>query len=293
MARIRIIGSVSETVDARSILVAAPSEQVGLVVERLLKAAGLEPLSYRDASAIAVGPVISDLVARSSGAIAVVPSAGLSPNVAFEVGMAVGAGLPVVVLQLVGKDDPPGPVPADLRSLYQVRWDPSEDPSPALAARLHDLFTVGSPSPSSAPRVVREDLVREFADQTERRVVAALAPVAESVLAHGPGNTVGVPDLAAWIGELPNWANPVLVEVKGRDLSGRSRERAVEQLRAYMAEGRVSLGLVVVPGAHEAEWHSQEGTAIAVLGLETLERLSRHEVVGLLVRGRNLVAHEG
>lgn len=279
----------------RTIFVAAPSEHGAHLAQQLLRAADLEPASVLGpkSDAALTGETLGDQVASASGVLGVVTAAGLSPKVAYEVGLAAGLGLPVVILQLVGKDDRPREVPADLRSLFQVRWDPAQPPNRSLVARLHDLFVVDMPSPSIAPRVRVEEGSRRFADETERRVAAALAAVAESVVAEGPGNTIGIPDLAAWVPELPNWANPVLIEVKGRDLSGRGHGAAIQRLRAYMAESRIALGLVVVPGPHEAEWHSEEGTAIAVLGIDTLEQLSREDVLGVLSRGRNIVVHGG
>ncbi|ROR91965.1 hypothetical protein [Nocardioides aurantiacus] len=278
--------------DARQIFVAAASEQDLVNAQRLLRAAGLRPGGFGSSdNAGVIGEAAVDLLSRSSGALAVVSSRGLTSNVAFEIGMAAGAGLPVVVLQLVDKNDPPYELPTDLRSIFQVRWDPAEAPSQSLAARLHDLFMVKSPRVDTVPHVGSEENRRPFADEAERRVATALAPIAESVVPQGPGNAVGVPDLAAWVEDLPNWANPVLVEVKARDLTGRGHGRAIAGLRTYMIRGQISLGLVVVPGLHEVEWHSTEGTAIALLGIDTLERMPREEVVALLMRGRNLVAH--
>jgi hypothetical protein len=82
-----------------------------------------------------------------------------------------------------------------------------------------------------------------------------------------------------------------VIEVKARDPSGRSHADAVQQLRAYLNELQLPIGIVLVRGERPPEWSSEKGTAIMLLGVETLAELGRQGVRVLLIRGRNLVAH--
>lgn len=132
---------------------------------------------------------------------------------------------------------------------------------------------------------------RRFADASERRAAEVPASVGAEIAAEGPGNQPGHPDLSAWFSDLPNWANPVIVEVKARDLGGGSHSGAVQQLRGYLHDLGLSIGIVLVPGERSPVWESEEGTAIMLLGVETLAELGPQGARNHLIRARNLIAH--
>jgi hypothetical protein len=97
--------------------------------------------------------------------------------------------------------------------------------------------------------------------------------------------------LSASFPDLPNWANPVVIEVKARDLSGRSHADAVQQLQEHLHTLQLPIRIVLVPGERPPEWASAKGTAILLLGVETLAGLGPRGMRAHLIRARNLVAH--
>jgi len=279
---------------SRSIFVTAESPEDAAVASELLRRCGLEPYSVFD-TPVRYDPATGsfDQITRAAGAVAAIRQAPLPPGVIFELGIGRGLGLPTLILLLIAADDDLPLLPGDLRGLHQVRWDPATEPDSALLARVRALLTVQAAVPAG-PHVARQRLptaARDYSDATERRAAEVLTLVGAQVVAEGPGNQPGRPDLSAWFTDLPNWANPVIIEVRARDPSRRSHADAVRQLRASLHALQLPIGIVLVPGERSPEWASEEGVAIVSIGVETLASIGAQGIRDLLIRGRNLVAH--
>jgi hypothetical protein len=272
---------------------AARPEDAGIASELLLRC-GLEACSVFEMRAPSDPGVGSfEQITRASGAVAAIRGDELSAGVIYELGFAQGLGLPTLVLFLIGADDDVPLLPGDMRGLDQVRWDPANEPDAGLLARVRGLLTAQVTMSGRTP-VQRHRFplpARHFADATERRAAEVLELVGAEVAAEGPGNRPGRPDLSAWFPDLPNWANPVVIEVKGRDLTGRSHADAVQQLQEHLHALQLPIGIVLVPGERPPEWVSANGTAILLLGVETLAELGLRGARAHLIRARNLVAH--
>lgn len=272
---------------------AAHPEDAGIATE-LLHRCGLEARSVFEVQALP-DPAIGSLeqITQASGAVAAIRNGELSPGVIYELGVARGLGLPTLVLFLIGAGDDVPVLPGDMRGLHQVRWDPSAQPSAALLTRLRRLLTVEVDLPSGTPveRPKSSASARRFTNATERRAAEILEFVGAEIAAEGPRNRLGRPDLAAWFPDLPNWANPVIIEVKAGDLPGRSHADSVRQLQGYLDALQLPIGIVLVPGERPPEWASTRDTAILLLGVETLAALGPRGMRDHLIRARNLVAH--
>ena len=280
---------------SRSVFVtAARPEDAGIAAE-LLRRCGLEASSVFEMQAPSDPAAGSaEQITQAGGAVAAIRGGELPPGVIFELGFARGLRLPTLILFLIGADDDIPALPGDVQGLQQVRWDPTSEPSAALLARVRRLLTTEIRlADGVAPIERRRSAVtaRRFADATERRAAEVLELVGAEVAAEGPGNRPGRPDLSAWFPDLPNWANPVIIEVKARDLSGRSHADAVRQLQEYLHALLLPIGIVLVPGERPPEWVSAKGTAILLLGVETLADLGPRGMRAHLTRARNLVAH--
>lgn len=276
------------------VFVTAGLPEDAAIASQLLRRCGLEPHSVFDAH-IFDDPAAGSFeqISKAAGVVAATRGAALPSGVIYELGVGRGLKLPVLILFLVSADDDLPLLPGDLRGLHQVRWDPETEPDSALLARVQSLLTAQAASP---PRglVKRQGppaAMRDYEDATERRAANVLSSVGAHVVPEGPGNRLGRPDLSAWFADLPNWANPVIIEVKARDPSGRSHAGAVPQLRAYLRELQLPIGLVLVPGERSPDWTVEEGVAIVLLGVETLARIGTQGTRELLSRGRNLIAH--
>jgi hypothetical protein len=279
----------------RSVFVtAARPEDAGIAAE-LLRRCGLEASSVFEMQAPS-NPAAGSLeqITQASGAVAAIRGGELAPGVIFELGFARGLGLPTLVLFLIGTNDDIPVLPGDVQGLQQVRWDPTSEPSVALLTRLRRLLTLEITLADGVAPVERrksEPSARRYVDATERRAAEVLELVGAEVAAEGPGNRLGRPDLSAWFPDLPNWANPVVIEVKARDPGGRSHADAVRQLQEYLHALQLPIGIVLVPGERPPEWSAAEGTAILLLGVETLADLGPRGMRAHLARARNLVAH--
>jgi hypothetical protein len=277
-----------------SVFVTAARPEEAAIASELLRHSGLEPHSVFDAALpydTATGSL--EQIARSAGVVAAVRGDVLTPGVIYELGIARGLGLPTLILLLIAADNDMPLLPGDLRGLNQVRWDPGTEPDSTLLARVRALMAVQS-IPTAGLQVAPHrspTAGRDYADATERRAAEVLAQVGAQVVAEGAGNRPGRPDLSAWFADLPNWANPVVIEVKARDPSGRSSTSAVQQLLASLRALQLSIGIVLVPGERPPEWVSGGGVAIVLLGVETLAEIGAQGTRDLLIRGRNLVAH--
>lgn len=210
----------------------------------------------------------------------------------YELGVAHGLGLPTLIVLLIGAEDNLPLLPGGLQGLHQVRWDPAAEPDAALLARIRGLLTAPTTPAAGSPSGRRLQVpTRRYADASERRAAEVLAYVGAEIAAEGPGNQPGRPDLSAWFPDLPNWANPVIIEVKARDPGGGSHSGAVQQLRSYLHALQLPIGIVLVPGDRPPVWESEEGTAIMLLGVETLAGLGPQGARDHLIRARNLITH--
>jgi hypothetical protein len=285
-------GAVNVPAEATPVFVTAASPDDAELAATLLRRCGLQPVSvfepYLD------NDLATDIGARLSKAgsvVAVLSGPELSPGVIYEMGIGRGLGLPTLILFLVARDNDLPQLPGDLRGLHQVRWDPTTEPDANLLARLRALVTVRIAPPTRAVRTRPLAVTRTYSDETERRAAEVLTFVGAHVVTEGPGNRLRRPDLSAWFEDLPNWANPVVIEVKARDPSGRSHASAVEHLRTALHDLGLSIGVVLLPGDHPVEWASGQGTAVASIGVETLAQLGVEGTRYLLMRARNLVTH--
>jgi hypothetical protein len=169
---------------------------------------------------------VEDAIRGSSAVIAIFGAAGPSINTAYEAGLAVGLGKPVISVV-----SPGGPMPSDLRSSLYVQADPSNVEAITLALdnldrlqidRPPELVARGRPLGSYADDLVAE--VRTLESETnagawgqavEKLMVRAIE-ASGAVAATADDPRAGF-DIGVWSDDLDAIAaNPVLVEIKRR-----------------------------------------------------------------------------
>jgi hypothetical protein len=241
------------------------------------------------------------LLDEFSFAVAVLPSSGpdetratARANIFLEAGIALGRGLPLIVLA----EDPDEDLPA-LGGLASNVWTIAGAKDEA-SIRLHlTLFTKvlethsRARDPGPRPEVPAALTVTpSFApirrrDQSlEEEVISLLEAGGAKVESKAGDNRV---DAAALIPGAERVLGPVPIEVKS--LQGRGLPEVVKQLAAYLARSRAMFGLVVYDGPRQ-EADAPSGFPIVALHIDELrERVSDGSLGSTLIYIRNTAVH--
>lgn len=177
-------------------------------------------------------------------------------NTMFEIGVAVGAGKPVLLLMADGTE-----LPVNLQALPQVRV-PLTD-SNAIELHLDLLMRTAKSgfrypiSGSTTPKVVAGTVKPEKRIQSEHSGSAFEAEVAHiieeaggRVLLHPRSEAVAgvkfAPDLLFWLPTRDaEMLNPAVIEVKAPDLSTAQFRETEHQLFSFMQQTGVRTGLII------------------------------------------------
>jgi hypothetical protein len=241
---------------------------------------------------------------KFSFAVAVLPASGpdggsekTPPTIFLEAGIALGRGMPLIVLS----ENPDEDLPV-LGGLARNVWTVTGAKDEANI-RLHlTLFTkVMEPyrrardpgpllePPATAPKTpVAESAVgREQGLQQE--VLHLLRAVGAQVEAEAASSGDPRVDAAALIPGTERVLGPVLIEIKV--LQGRGLPAAVSQLATFLAQSGAAFGLVVYDGPHQQPGPAK-GFPVMAMHIDELREHVRHGSLGsALVHVRNTIAH--
>jgi hypothetical protein len=224
--------------------------------------------------------------------------AAASATIFLEAGIALGRGLPLIVLA----EDPDEDLPV-FGGLASNVWTVANAGDEA-SIRLHlTLFTKvlethGPPGdseplmPASAPLPVMPsaETIGRRARDLEEEVVGLLQACGAQVESEAISSGGDRVDAVALIPGTGHVLGPVLIEVK--TLRGRGLSAAVDQLGAYMVRSRAMSGLVVYDGPSQRAPEPASGFPIAVMHIGELREHVRNGTLGsALVYARNSSAH--
>jgi hypothetical protein len=183
-------------------------------------------------------------------------------NVLFELGFAIGAKLPIV---LIGD---PSELPSDLAPAFAIRAPISDTAALLfqLRAFLDNLKRKNRrtdrarPMRPKRPSRGENKLVKTpgLASELENQLLKALqlSPEISSIVVRPRVEAIGasparyVPDLAIWFTAAPETiGNQAIIELKGSRLLDPEIERAVEQIRVYAQAADIRTGLVLTESA--------------------------------------------
>lgn len=278
----------SDDLDLRVMVSADASADTG-IARRLLSGESISVVTWDEDSTLDLESALNGVNAL----VALVDRRAPSTGVLLEIGAALGRGMPVVLL--LSSAHLSTTLPSRLRELPTVVLAGAEE---AVSRRLTD--TVRSaveavpasrlPTQARASRsYVRQVEAREWADEAERRVAAALANLGARVVGQVPANDRRQVDLAAWIPALPiPHLNPILVEVAGKRPNVQMR---TDHLLRFLRDRDVQIGMLILAEEENPSWVIREGRAIVILSLQGLYDLTPDSLVQLIMDGRNRLAH--
>lgn len=239
---------------------------------------------------------VSERIAASDFVLIVLNGTKSDYRGAFESGLAVGLGKPVLLIQTKVRT-----LPIDY-SLFAVIKTSLHDrdalkfhldlflasPSPpAISAKSKRIKSL-KPSPPSKPR----QSIKSFDSVLEQRVFDAVIAAGGSAISQPPASpdVKYRPDLLAWLGHLdPEYLDPVAIEVTSFGSVERG-DQVDQRLGGFIQSARLKMGLVITdsPVLHREKLLPN----IIWLDVNTFERLALSGQLGAYVRDtRNRIAH--
>ena len=249
-----------------------------------------------------------------SFAVAVLPASGpggtpaeTPATILLEAGIALGRGIPLIVLA----EDPDEDLPA-LGGLASNVWTIG-GAKDAASIRLHlTLFTkvleITEPTRNSVPRHLAPPTVpqrtstaettgrpgeslQERARSLEREVLTLLQAGGAEVESEAVSSGGDRVDAAALIPGTEQILGPVLIEVKA--LRGqRGLSATVDQLTAFLVRSKAMLGLVVYDGPHQTPRPARGFPIVAIMHIDELREHVRQGSLGsALIYARNAAIH--
>lgn len=237
---------------------------------KVLHDLGVRTLNAEDAVAPSKDPVNSTLglIGRADLVCAVLESHPTSAeresriNVLFELGFAIGAKLPIV---LIGD---PSQLPSDLTPEFAIRAPISDTAALSFQLRAfldnlkrekHRAGRALAMRPKKRPRD-QDKLVKTsgIASDLESQLLKALqiSPEISSIVVRPSAEATGgslaryVPDLAIWFTAAPETiGNQAIIELKGSQLRDQEIEHVVEQIRIYAQAADIRTGLILTVNA--------------------------------------------
>jgi hypothetical protein len=229
---------------------------------------------------------------RSDGA----PGAA-SATIFLEAGIALGRGLPLIVLAEDPDEDLPvfGGLASNVWTVVNAKDEASIRLHLTLFTKV--LETHGPPGdsepllPASAASVKPStETIGGRARDLEEAVVGLLRACGAQVESEAISSGGDQVDAVALIPGTEHVLGPVLIEVK--TLRGRGLSAAVDQLGAYVVRSRAMSGLVVYDGPRQGAPGPASGFPIAVMHIDELREHVRDGTLGsALVYNRNSAMH--
>ncbi|EPJ5553695.1 TPA: hypothetical protein ACSQMU_005261 [Pseudomonas aeruginosa] len=237
---------------------------------------------------------VSERVAASDFVLIVLNGTKSDYRGAFESGLAVGLGKPVLLIQTKARS-----LPLDY-SLFAVIKTSLHDRD---ALKFHlDLFLASPPASSAKPKRIKSltpalqtkprQSSKTFDSVLEQRVFEAVIAAGGSAISQPPASpdVKYRPDLLAWLGHLePEYLDPVAIEVKS--VVNVERGAQVDQrLGGFIQSARLKMALVVTDSPMQDR--EQLLPNIIWLDINTFELLARSGQLGVYVREtRNRIVH--
>lgn len=270
------------------------SSRAGAPTRNLLKALraeGMRPVSIDDIpSGTPIGEALRTAISRADYVLIVWDTAKLPRSVMLEAGYALGAGVPVALLDARPSrgttDDPTVDALLDVPRLHGRLSD-----SPGLQRELTALRYLSrnatSPLPAmDAPSNWYLAVQSPAGDDAESRMLRVLHQLDVRVHAERT-QPLAVPDWAVWVPLFSAPFNPVLIELVGRR---GSLKRKSSQLRSALTEQGAHLGVLVTLDPVASRVDVVRDSAIIEVSLLQLEE-SPQELLLLLRHGRNSLLH--
>jgi hypothetical protein len=241
------------------------------------------------------GGWLSSLDATLAGcdAVVAVVAPPVSDATLLEIGVAIGRGVPVVIV--VESDEGRQSLPIALRELPIITTGGSLE---AFVDRL--VATVQTVAASAGRPAVFVEGPREAEylravsarlpeNEIARRAAAVFISAGAKIYSDMavPGKPTRRVDFAVWLpGTLEPAFNPVVVEVKQA-----IARNSVAQIQSYLAALNLVLGLLVTIDDAEPTWHLDARTAVGSVGIATLQAMTPAGVRAFLSTGRNRLVH--
>jgi hypothetical protein len=286
-------------VRAPSLLLSAPIESERAFVAASLRLAGFQVLEsehFTSSNQSFADGLIHSLDVCDAVVAIVVP--GASDAVLVEIGIALGRGIPVVVVTQADTDRASLPMAIqDLPAVSVSRNSAAAFDRLATMIRLLASARVGGSTQRADPKEGTPGYIAEIREQfpegTLARDVAVFFAsagariISELRVSEADGSSSSRADFAAWIpGVLSATYNPVVVEVRSV-----YEQRAELQLRSYLNRLGLYIGLMITEDPIEQKWSISNGTVIGLLGVGQLRSMSPAELWTMLKAGRNMLVH--
>lgn len=300
-----------DTVISVRCLLMAPSTTDLAVLLSVLHEQGVEVRSTSDLGAgAALGQVSFD---QTDCGVAVVPSShddrtvGL-PAVYVEIGVAVGRGLPLLVI--VEPPAPPSPALSGLATvstamdnakalrlhlglfLRSVRATPARPPSQPAASTTVATFAdyqARLDAIRSAPRGRRGSRLELSLEQLVSDLLRDAGAIVEDRTIDGPD--LGI-DIVAFVPGQERSLGTILVEVKSRLPTHRDFQTSQEKLSEYVLHSRSGLGLLIYDEAAIDQGKPPSSPLVLSLSIdELLTQFEQRPLSTVLARARNRAVH--
>jgi hypothetical protein len=291
----------------RRCFVSAP---FGCNVSAITQVLNDEGISARQADNLRPGELILEAVfneIRAADVICVVLPNGRPPlNQIFELGAAVGARIPAIILA-----ESEVQLPSDLMGLPYARISLANSKTIDIAVRgflkslSKPIRRIQKPASRNATKISRSRAMVEFetlpkgsgserALAFERFVIALLAQAGIPAVSQSGSPDKGV-DLAIWLDEVENSiGNPILAELKANKMPPHLWQKVVDRLRQSLLQTHSYCGLVISGG----ELPSQASAVIPSMPLimafsayDLIDLLSKGELPAEIIRRRNMAVH--
>lgn len=270
----------------------------------VIVASGWRVLNFETATTPAARGYL-DLVSGADAVIVVDPAA--SPNLLFETGVAMGRGVPVLLMVMDEVRFPPLENEPALATLPRVRCkltdtaalglhipaflDSIDKASLSRRAGSSESLVLPKSTSGKSDKVRPESVLeQQLLDLFER--APEVLTVGHAVRQQNPEGRPFTPDFALWMRQEHSLiSNPVIVEIT-RQLRGAEIERKIGQLRDYAISGSISAAILVEDSPDLPLTLVDLRPMIVRVGLATLEELLLGgRLVSAVTQARNLAVH--
>ncbi len=288
----------------RACFIVAPIGAKLRALADVIVASGWRVLNFETATTPAARGYL-DLVSGADAVIVVDP--GASPSLLFETGIAMGRGVPVLLIIMENVSFPPFENEPALATLPRVRCKLTDTVAlglhiPAFLDSIDKASLPNLTTPSESPNLAKStssksDKVRPESVLEQRLLdlferAPEVLTVGHAVRQQDHAGRTFAPDFALWMRQEHSLiSNPMIVEIT-RQLRGAEIERKIGQLRDYAISGGISAAILVEDSPDLPLTLVDLRPMIIRVGLATLEELLLGgRVISAVTQERNLAVH--
>lgn len=257
----------------------------------VIQAVGMRPVSIDDVPpGTPIGEALRSAIQMADYVLIVWDTAKLPRSVMLEAGYALGANVPVALLDARSHrgttDDPTVDALLNVPRLHGRLSDPAGLQRELSALRYLSRKAPASLPPEETPSDWYRDLPAAVGDSAESRTLSILQKLDVRVNSERE-RPLDVPDWDVWVPLFSPPFNPVLIELIG--LKG-SLKRKREQLRSALVRQGAHLGVLVTLDPVASRVDVLRDSAIVEVSLPQLEQ-SPQDLFSLLRQARNSLLH--